>query len=866
MARERVLPGYSGLRAQVIIGFSLTIIAVGVAGYIAFKSTRQLVNSLVTLTQPNPKLERLEMALSAATYAENSIRLYSISHKNQDFNDYKARINEVDTDIKVLQTLMNDDPAQRKSLRRVKSFVNQKMRNIQVFIEFKRVRDSLVVASINWDQLSQSAKDSAKMKLLTRTTDITTFDTIYPQKSNAIATAAQKRNFFKRLLGLNKPKKVEPTVALPRVLAKTRTIVDSSYVPIKDTTYVSRFRTMYDRANQYRLYIDEELNRRETQLIRLNSNMIKQLLAIIDILKKTEQVHQEAGAIAASDIGNRSIMIIAMVAGAALLTVILFTLYIFQGIRKNIRLNQELVKAKQRAEKLASVKEEFLANMSHEIRTPLNAIIGYSERLSQTPLDKKQNEFITAVQKSSDLLLATVNDILDFSKIEAGKLRIDAIPFEPAAVVREVVDALQLHAEKKHLALQFETSEIDDLFVTGDPIRLKQILINLTNNGVKFTDKGFVKIICSREYVGADIVLTFRVADTGMGIDSDKQVLIFDAFSQADASSTRRFSGTGLGLAICKKLVELQNGTLRVESQPEEGSVFTVEIPYLPANEERVTYVKQVAGKPNMEQIKNKHILLVDDDEYNIQLTRMMLDEWGIRYDAVRSGLDAMELVLRNNYDLVLTDIHMPEVSGIQLTRYIRSIEDKQKSTIPIIAFTANVMKDDLENYRKAGINDFLLKPFTSAQVLDKILTVLDVEYELIVNQDEINAAEKPEISHTIINHVVMAPEIIALRRFTGDDLDALSQVIKSFIKNGEINLKDLNKCLNNGDDREMGELAHKMLTPFSQIGDNPVVPILVKLERLINEDLVFEEKQALVNSLNTESVVIFELLKKAMV
>ena len=176
MARERLLPGYSGLRAQVIIGFSLTIIAVGVAGYIAFKSTRQLVSSLVTLTQPNPKLERLQKALSAATYAENSIRLYSISHKNQDFNDYKARIKEVDTNIKILQTLMNDDPAQRKRLKNVKSFVNQKIRSIQTFIEFKRVRDSLVAASINWDQLSQSAKDSAKMKLLTRTTDITTFD------------------------------------------------------------------------------------------------------------------------------------------------------------------------------------------------------------------------------------------------------------------------------------------------------------------------------------------------------------------------------------------------------------------------------------------------------------------------------------------------------------------------------------------------------------------------------------------------------------------------------------------------------------------------------------------------------------------
>ena len=866
MARERLLPGYSGLKAQVVIGFSLTIIAVGIAGYIAFKSTRQLVTSLVTLTQPNPKLERLEKALQAATYAENSIRLYSITHKNANFFAYKAYIKQVDTNIRALATLMNDDPAQRKRLKSVKSLVSQKMKNIEAFIEFKKGRDSLASSSMNWDQLSIAANDSAKLKLLTRTTNITTFDTIYPKKISAAASAAVKRKFFDRILGLNKPKiKTEP-LPLPRVLAKTRTIIDSSYIPMKDTSYIGRLRKMYNLSVQKQIDTDGELNRREEQLVRLNSRMITQLMELIGYLKKAEQVQQEAGAIAASDIGNRSVMIISMVAGAALLTVILFTLYIFHGIRRNIQLNHELVKAKQRAEKLASVKEEFLANMSHEIRTPLNAIIGYSERLSQTELDKKQSEFISAVQKSSDLLLATVNDILDFSKIEAGKLRIDTIPFEPAAIVREVVDTLQLHAEKKHLSLQYDTSTIDDLFVTGDPIRLKQILINLTGNGVKFTDKGFVKIICSREDEGENIVLKFQVADTGMGIEPDKQELIFDAFSQADASSTRRFSGTGLGLAICKKLVELQNGNIQVESILEEGSVFTIVIPYLPANEERVSYVKQVAGKPNVEQIKNKHLLLVDDDEYNIQLTRMMLDEWGIRYDAVRNGLDAMEMVLKNNYDLILTDIHMPEVSGIQLTRYIRSIEDKQKSSIPVIAFTANVMKDDLDNYLKAGINDFLLKPFTSAQVLDKILTVLGVEYELAMDQQEVSSIENSALNHHGINHVEVSPEINALRRFTGDDATALAQVIHSFIENGVLNLRDLNACLHNGKDREMGELAHKMLTPFSQLGENPVVPILIKLERLINEDLVCDEKQTLVDSLNTESAVIFEVLKKALV
>lgn len=854
MRRNRIIPGSSGLKAQIIIGFSLTILAVGIAGYIAFNSTRQLIDSLVTLTQPNPKLDRLEEALRSATMAENSIRLYSITHNDVDFKAYTSSIQQVDANLKVLKKLFNDDKAQRNLLRDVSKLLNKKMRNIRAFIEFKRGRDSLMDASMNWDQIAQSTADSIRLKLRTRTYSVTTYDTIVSKKATAVNKEVVKRNLFNRLLGKKKKAEPEPKL-LPRVLAKTRVITDSSYTAIRDTTYIGRLKRVYQVNRQKQMDWDTELTHREAQLIKMNGKMISSLMELIGLLKRAEQVRQEAGAIAASEIGNRAIVIISVVAGLALLTVIVFTIFIFQGIRKNTLLNKQLVIAKQEAEHLASVKEEFLANMSHEIRTPLNAIIGFSDRLSQTPLVPKQLEFITAVQKSSDFLLATVNDILDFSKIEAGKLRIDSIPFEPAAIVAEIANTMQLQAEKKKLTLTIDTSAIEGLVVMGDPMRLKQILINLTNNGIKFTDTGFVKIIVSK-IEETEPVLKFQVADTGIGIDADKQDLIFDAFSQADASSTRRFSGTGLGLAICKKLVELQNGTITVESMEGEGSLFTVIIPYVLAPEQQILLEQKAAYSPNLSRLANKYLLLVDDDEYNLQLTRMMLEEWGLHFDEVRNGLDAMELVLRNNYDLVLTDIHMPEVSGLQLTRYIRAIEDAHKSATPVIAFTANVMKDDLENYMKSGVNDFLLKPFTRDQVLEKIMNVFEMEEDLTITSRDVVEVVDPDA----------CKEITALRKFTGDDVDSLQIVIRSFLENGESNLKLLNDFYEGNELKEVGAVAHKMLTPFSQLGDNPVVPILMKLERLAELDVLPEEKNDLITSLNQECNTIFKTLRDAVV
>ena len=854
MRRNRIIPGSSGLKAQIIIGFSLTILAVGVAGYIAFNSTRQLIDSLVTLTQPNPKLDRLEEALRNATMAENSIRLYSITHDNRDFIAYTSSIQHVDANLKVLKKLFNDDKDQRNLLRNVSKLLNKKMRNIRAFIEFKKGRDSLMDASMNWDQIAQSTADSIRLKLRTRTYSVTTYDTIVSKKAAAVNKEAVKRNIFNRLLGKKKKVEPEPKIA-PRVLAKTRVITDSSYTAIRDTTYIGRLKRVYQVNRQKQIDWDTELTHRETQLIKMNGKMISQLMDLIGLLKRSEQVRQEAGAIAAAEIGNRAIVIISVVAGLALLTVIVFTIFIFHGIRKNTLLNKQLVIAKQEAEHLASVKEEFLANMSHEIRTPLNAIIGFSDRLSQTPLVPKQLEFITAVQKSSDFLLATVNDILDFSKIEAGKLRIDSIPFEPAAIVAEIENVMQLQAEKKKLSLTIDTSAIEGLVVLGDPMRLKQILFNLTNNGIKFTDTGSIRIVASK-VEETEPVLKFQVSDTGIGIEADKQELIFDAFSQADASSTRRFSGTGLGLAICKKLVELQNGTISVESVEGEGSLFTVIIPYLLAPEQQILLEQKAAYSPNLSKLANKYLLVVDDDEYNLQLTRMMLEEWGLHFDEVRNGLDAMELVLRNNYDLVLTDIHMPDVSGIQLTRYIRSIEDEHKSATPVIAFTANVMKDDLENYMKSGVNDFLLKPFTRDQVLEKIMNVFEMEEDI-----EIALGKVTEVSDSDA-----CKEITALKRFTGDDEASLRIVIQSFLENGESNLKILNDFYEEQDVKEVGAVAHKMLTPFSQLGDNPVVPILMKLERLVDSGIEPEEQNDLITSLNTECETIFKTLKEAII
>lgn len=364
-------------------------------------------------------------------------------------------------------------------------------------------------------------------------------------------------------------------------------------------------------------------------------------------------------------------------------------------------------------------KDEFLANVSHEVRTPMNGVIGMTELLMDTPLNPEQREYTSTIAESARLQLVILNDILDSAKIDSGKLTMEAVAFSPTDLLRNVWRAFHPLALKKGLRLELEISaELPT--VMGDPLRVRQILSNLVNNALKFTQEGEIRMAVAANGAGGTTTLAFSVTDTGIGIAPEAQARIFDKFTQADCSTTRRFGGTGLGLSICRTLVELMGGSIRVESTPGTGSRFSFLVPFpvVDSGPERVT-TGRVIGK-----LTAAHpILVVEDNPINQMVTTAMLRSLGLSFEAATDGLEGVEKCLSREYSAVLMDCQMPGIDGFEATRRIRA---RRRTALPIIALTAAAADTDRKLAIDAGMDDFLSKPVRRSELAELLARWVD--------------------------------------------------------------------------------------------------------------------------------------------
>jgi len=413
--------------------------------------------------------------------------------------------------------------------------------------------------------------------------------------------------------------------------------------------------------------------------------------------------------------------------GGGLLLISLLAFVIFNRLKLTRKQKAIIEEQKKKVEQSEKYKEQFLANMSHEIRTPMHAISGMTKILQRNDHPSSQNIYLNAMQTSSDNLVVILNDVLDLSKIEAGKLEIESIAMNPRLVIENVIQILKFRAEEKGLTLSHHVEENVPSLVIGDPTRLNQVLINLAGNAIKFTEKGTVDIELKVE----NNQLQFEVTDTGIGIAQSQQEHVFGAFEQAKDSTARHFGGTGLGLSISKQLVELQKGSIGVESTEGKGSTFHVSLPLQVAEVDAVGahLISEEKLKAMAISLQGIRILIAEDNPFNQMIAQDDLSYYinDITIDTVENGVLAVEQFNTNAYDLILMDVQMPEMNGFEATKKIREIEQQESrnTKIPVIAMTASLLKTEIDQCFNAGMNNYIPKPYTLEELIGPIFKEL---------------------------------------------------------------------------------------------------------------------------------------------
>jgi CheY-like chemotaxis protein/anti-sigma regulatory factor (Ser/Thr protein kinase) len=456
------------------------------------------------------------------------------------------------------------------------------------------------------------------------------------------------------------------------------------------------------------------------------------------------------------------------------------------------------------------MKENFMANMSHEIRTPMNAILGFTNLLQKEPLNEKSKTFVNSIQNSGENLLTIINDVLDFSKIEAGMMRIESNPFSLRGLLHSVETMFTARVQLKKLHLNAEVEKSIPDVLTGDAVRLTQILVNLVNNSVKFTNNGSIEIrVTPGRQKDDTLEIRFSVKDTGIGIPPDKIDSIFERFQQADEDTTRKYGGTGLGLSIVKQLVDLQNGTITVSSAQNIGTEFVFIIPYTVTKDikekNKIEFIPDSSIRPDK---YNVNILVAEDNTMNQTLMKHLLTSWNLDFHIVNNGEEAIEELRQNKYNLVLMDIQMPLMDGYTATQKIRN---ELKNSTPIIAMTAHAMAGEREKCLSYGMNEYISKPIRENELFKIIINLL------IPNSRSNEFQEQQPGNNRSNNFEVL--NLDYLKELSGGDKVFEIGMVKQFLQQLPVELAAIEKEFTDQNYTGMALIAHNMKTTVSFMG-----------------------------------------------
>jgi len=777
----------------------LAVILLSTTCYLSYRNLSSIASSIQIDVKPELRLLSIREISMDLQKAENSVRMYTLTKNTADIKPYYKIISNIDEKVNGLRSECLNDTALMEQTNTISQLIEE-----NIFI---------------WNKLLLLNHDDVVVDYMKQLSD---------QLDSASESSQKKEKGI-----------------LKRVFSRSnKSLLNEQEIMNNLNEIVEQDRTT-----------KEKLIRQETQLA-VTSSQIKE--KFYDLITKMENEISDlikTKAVSANEIAGNTYrwLIMISISGGLLAVLVLFIL--IRYVRKAYSYQIALENSKDEAEKLARTKELFMANISHEIRTPVTAISGFTGQILYESSDENINRSLKIIKSSSDHLLKIIDDILDFSKLQNNKLKLEKVHFSIGQILEDVYLLFEKQAAQNDTKLSYSLSSDTPSVLFGDPYRLKQIIINLVSNSVKFTKNGSVhfEVSCRKKH-GEKIDLIMEFNDTGIGIDESKLNMIFEDFTQAEMSTTRKYGGTGLGLSIVKKLIELQDGTIDVRSRKNQGTLIVCRIPFMVGEEKQIkTEVDHPLSIP--EELTGLKILIVDDEEYNRLLFKKILDRWKIKSHEVVNGMEALELLKENRFDLLFMDMRMPGIDGIKTTRFIRTEMKISEPEMPIIFISAAALNEDLQKYRNAGMSAFLQKPFTEEMLLATIVAVVNNRSQVIVPEVGQKDYHKSDSAEKINLH--------NLYHISGGDEEFVKQMLDSFISTTGAGLKDLQDAVMSKNWDSVADIAHKILSPCRHIGAMDLYNLLSKIEKSIRNDNNTEPVESLTAKSIREFEVVRELLNK---
>ncbi|SFN26422.1 hybrid sensor histidine kinase/response regulator [Salegentibacter flavus] len=590
----------------------------------------------------------------------------------------------------------------------------------------------------------------------------------------------------------------------------------------------------------------QQIIQKENELLDNDLILNQQLRSVLATI---EQEEREASLNRAESsekmLKNTSIIMIS--AGLVSIVIILVFLFlIIKDVSRSQRYRSQLEEAKTFAESLLKSREQFMAAITHDLRSPLNTLIGYTDLMEKSSLNNKQNHYLTHVKKSSDFILRLVNDLLDLSKLEAGKMLVEKLPFNPKKLIEDSVHNALPGEINKDVEIIIDAAPETDVQVLSDPFRIKQIIANLVTNAYKFTYEGEVRVSAGlRKEIEDSYTLIISVKDSGIGIPKEKQEKIFEEFSQENSKIEKQYGGTGLGLTITKSLTTLLKGKLELISAPGDGSEFIVYLPVVKTEKQEQLIAKPEEQSPPPALLKNKKALVVDDEPSQLALTQELVKSLGLTCESSLNGYDALNKLKSDKFDLVLTDIQMPRMDGLELISQIK--EDPKTKNIPVIAISGRTSLEP-DFYTKAGFEKSLIKPYKPQELLNSIAQIFKVK---VATNNYLPPSKRPGTEY----------DLEEIYQFSGGDEKAMHIIINAFLDSSEKNLEDLEEAFKKQDQEKMASVAHKMLPMFKQMKAHSIAQKLREIETYNDLDEpgftgLIKNIRLLMNNLKTEITV----------